>query len=94
MKKIYASKNQICDKGRSVDPIDYLKCCISVIDYDIVLVFELSHLDVKKFDCGCVIYSNKYYPEFNYKDAIFYDFFGHRLSPGQKNLVIQIKDAK
>lgn len=94
MKKIFASKNHICENSKSADPTYYLKCGANIVEYDIVLAFEKTHLDCKKFDCGCIIFSNKYYPEFNYKDAIFFDFFGVRLSPGQKNYILTIKDAK
>jgi hypothetical protein len=48
------------------------------------MVFTESHLSVQKYDCGCTIFDNKYYPEFKYPEAIWKDFFTETIEPGQK----------
>lgn len=87
----YASRSLYCKYHKALEAEMWKNCKASNFDIDqhyCVLVFKDTHLYTQNFDCGCVIYSNKYYSEFNFSKPIWDDFFGIDLEAGQKNLKI------
>ena len=57
-----------------------------VPDINYVIVYNQKHLYEKKYACGCVVYRNDHYPEFDIPDLIWHDFFGVKLEDGKKNI--------
>ena len=56
-----------------------------VPDINYVIVYNQKHLYEKKYTCGCIVYRNSHYPEFDIPDLIWHDFFGIKLEDGEKN---------
>lgn len=48
------------------------------------VVYNINHLECHKYDCGCIVYNNKYYYEFKFPELIWIDFFKHQISAGEK----------
>ncbi len=81
------SRDRICEFSLSVNPDAWKRCKVppsvnSCNTYTIV--YNKDHLDIQKYDCGCIIYHNKYYPDFKYPELIWLDFFGSGIGQGDK----------
>lgn len=48
------------------------------------VVYNKNHLEVKRYDCGCLVYRNQHYPEFKFPELIWIDFFHQTINPGEK----------
>lgn len=88
----WVSKEKRCDYASL--PFDKNNpCCLptsEVPDVNYVVVYNINHLYHKKYDCGCVVYRNEHYPEFDIPDLIWNDFFGVKLEDGKKNCKFNI----
>lgn len=88
------SKDKYCKFHNSLEPEDWKKCNIkNITETNYTIVYTSSHLKEQKYDCGCTIFENKYYPEFKMGEAIFKDFFKHVLVSGEKLIKFNIKKA-
>ena len=86
-KKFFVSKDNLCKYALSTDSNDWKKCNLPgnhKYDSTYTIVFNKDHLSYQKYDCGCIIFDNKYYPEFKMPEAIWCDFFGDKLGAGEK----------
>lgn len=92
--KFLVSKDKYCKFHNSLEPDEWKQCLSNThVERSYTIVYIASHLDEKKFDCGCIIFDNKYYPEFKLSEHIFKDFFKHELTSGQKLIKFDIKKA-
>lgn len=81
------SRDKLCEFSLSATPENWKHCLVpaSVSSNDTyTIVYNKDHLDIQKYDCGCIIYKNKYYPEFKYPELIWMDFFGSHIGKGDK----------
>lgn len=53
-------------------------------DTNYVIVYSEKHLLEKRYECGCIVYKNRFYPEFDIPDLIWDDFFGVNLEHGRR----------
>jgi hypothetical protein len=93
---LYVSRDRYCKEALSSD-IDNSKCCLPythLFEGTYSIVYTGSHLDSKLYDCGCIIYTNKYYHEFKYPESIWLDFFHYPIKPGQKMIKYTISRPK
>jgi len=84
IKQLFAAKSSFCKNNvvntQNVDANQACLCNLDSVNTEYSIVYTKSHLELKKFDCGCRIYLNKYYPEFNYSRYFWNDFFDLRIS--------------
>jgi hypothetical protein len=92
---VFASRSYFCKYNIvNVTDLDVNKACFCLLDttqLEYCLVYAKSHLLIQKFDCGCLVYTNKYYPEFNFNKHIWNDFYSIKLNSGNKLSKISIK---
>lgn len=89
-KFVFASRSIFCKWHKLKDAASILNCKADVDPdkYEYIITNIESHLECTSFDCGCKLFSNKYYSDFNFSSVIWNDFFSIPLDPGQKNLKV------
>lgn len=86
------SKDKYCKYHHSLEPKEWKQCLSNThVERSYTIVYIASHLKETKFDCGCIIFDNKYYPEFKLSELIFKDFFRHGIESGEKLIKFDIK---
>lgn len=84
VKGFYVSRDKLCPWALEVEPGNCeLPVNVHTEDSYSVVYFP-SHLEIKKYSCGCLIYFNKYHPEFKFPEVIWMDFFNVQISQGEK----------
>jgi hypothetical protein len=94
--EFFVSRDRFCEYAKSDSPELWKKCCLpGDHHYDVTytIVYDKSHLITKKYDCGCVIYSNPSYYEFKYPHLIWIDFFTDTIEEGQKLIRFFVQKA-
>lgn len=92
----FASRDRLCKFAISPNQDDWVKCHLpSGHHYEDTysIVYKKEHLDVQKYDCGCLIYRNKYHPEFSFPELIWIDFFGEEIGLGDKLVKFSIRKS-
>lgn len=90
----YVSRDKLCYSALSTDDKDLGKCNLPFTHHyesTYTIVYTPSHLDIKRYDCGCIIYHNQHYYEFKYPEVIWMDFFHEGVEPGERNVKFSIR---
>lgn len=93
----YVSRDRLCPKCLDISENGEVYCNLPHNhDYSCsyTIVYEPKHLDRKNYDCGCLVYHNKYYPEFKFPELIWIDFFKYTIGPGDKLIKFSINMCK
>ena len=83
----YASRDKLCEYTLSLRAEDWKYCKAPPSTQDgtaYSIVYNTTHMDRKSYECGCIIYTNQYYPEYKFPELIWKDFFYEEISPGEK----------
>lgn len=91
-KFLFASRSIFCKWHKLKDAASIVNCK-AVLDpdrHEYAITNIESHLGIESYDCGCKLFYNKYYTEFNYSFAIWHDFFSTELDSGEKNKKLYI----
>lgn len=81
----FVSKDRHCKNYNSLEPSDWKNCRIEKFtENNYTLAFHKNHVKETEYSCGCLIFDNKYYPEFKMPEMIFKDFFHDTIGSGEK----------
>lgn len=82
----WASRDKLCASCLDVNEDGTVSCELPPThDYDssYSVVYSIKHLGKKMYNCGCIVYHNKYYPEFKFPETMWFDFFNESIPLGQ-----------
>ena len=90
---IYVSRDRLCSQSLIFDNTK-TGCKLPYhhsYEDEYTVVYNIKHLEAKTYECGCLVYHNKHYPEFKYPHLIWMDFFYEGVEKGQKNVKFVVR---
>lgn len=90
------SRDRLCKYTKSDNPEDWKKCHLPYshhYELSYSIVYNKTHLDIQKYDCGCLIYFNKYHSDFKFPDLIWQDFFTDTIGEGDKLVKFSVRKS-
>ena len=90
----YVSRDRLCPTALSVADKDLGVCHLPYSHHyesTYTVVYNIKHLKVDRYDCGCLIYHNQHYYEFKFPELIWVDFFHETIELGEKNIKFTIR---
>lgn len=90
------SRDKLCEFAKSDNPDNWKRCHLPYshhYELSYSIVYEKSHLDIQKYDCGCLIYHNKYHQDFKFPELIWKDFFTDTIGEGDKLVKFSVRKS-